>query len=233
MCTQLKGTDVSLRGRRTELGACGGHGCREPWVDAGSGGVVGPEQLRRSAGTVRGALVCKIRRRRMTRCPSKERHMNTTVLLVTCVMVGCAGHEQSRGTEAPLQSAAGTSADAGATADADGPTCGERSAAAAEAVLAAIDAADPTCSVKSDCSNIWVSTDCWLSCGVILSRAQVTAAGASIAEQNQGVCEGFAADGCELVPPPCPGGGHDDFDCIAGRCVWPAPATPDAGARND
>jgi hypothetical protein len=66
-------------------------------------------------------------------------------------------------------------------------------------------------------------------CGAVLSRAQVIAWSASTRELSQGVCKDFAADGCEADLPSCPGAGSSDFDCIAGRCVWPAPAF-DAGA---
>ena len=125
--------------------------------------------------------------------------------------------------------AGGTGGTGGSSTSVGGEMCKKRAAQASQAVQTAADDADLSCARDADCEIISNSTDCWASCGVLVSARGKSDVQAAIDALNAGLCKGFEGDGCKVVAPPCdpPSG----IACVAGRCQWREAASEDAGAH--
>lgn len=110
-----------------------------------------------------------------------------------------------------------------------GDMCSQRAQQASTAVQAAADKADLTCTANADCEVISNSTDCFASCGVLVSARGKGDVQAAIDALDKGMCKSFEADGCEVVIPPCVP--PDEFSCSAGRCRWRGDTAGDGGAQ--
>lgn len=94
-------------------------------------------------------------------------------------------------------------------------SCEQRGLAAREAIDDAL-AEQPACAAASDCIWVPTGTDCAGSCGAIVHRDAEGAVRDAVAGANEGVCRGYAADGCPFATPGCLA---PDPDCVEGRCV--------------
>jgi hypothetical protein len=105
-------------------------------------------------------------------------------------------------------------------------SCQQLQQMAGEQLTAAIAAADQSCAVDSDCAVAFTEVACLVPCPgagpLVASRAGVDAIAAAVTSINQGSCADSAANGCSVLPPPCPmrpPGSPTVPICMAGRCA--------------
>ena len=96
-------------------------------------------------------------------------------------------------------------------------TCEQRAQQASQRVQDVALAADRSCATDSDCVLAPNDSDCFASCGAILSTEGAATLASAIDELNSGLCAGFEADRCQVIIPPCAFPG--DPVCIAGECT--------------
>lgn len=135
------------------------------------------------------------------------------VLVIGLLAASC---DEDGGSSASAFGPAGHIGSAGGGPSAD-PSCQRLSSAASQAVAAAVQQADRSCSSAADCMAISIDSNCHASCGALVSADGVETVLAEIQEQNATTCVDFVADGCGLIVPPCapplPTG------CVRGTCM--------------
>ena len=107
-------------------------------------------------------------------------------------------------------------------------SCAQRSQLASQAIGSAATNADASCRTAADCAAVPLRTSCTDSCGdAIVSSGSVAELEDAVSAVNDGLCSGFAADGCSVQATPCPSPIGDTIACVDGRC------TLDTGKEND
>jgi hypothetical protein len=108
---------------------------------------------------------------------------------------------------------------AGSASEVGVPSCEEQSQAAAAYVARAVEAAqaDLSCGSDEDCELVSNSSDCYLSCGVLVSRQGAQSVRAAVDTANAEICDGFVDRGCVALAPPCMFPGF--AACVNGACA--------------
>jgi hypothetical protein len=94
-------------------------------------------------------------------------------------------------------------------------SCEQLTQAASTALRGALEASS-SCTLDTDCREVWLTTACYDGCSGIVSAAQAQKLESAISEQNGTSCAAFKARGCSYIAHPCdPPSGPV---CIAGEC---------------
>lgn len=117
----------------------------------------------------------------------------------------------------------GASADAASPADGgtdaglgtNNLSCEQLTQAASTALRGALEVSS-SCTLDTDCKEVWLTTPCYDGCSSIVSAVQAQKLESTISEQNGTSCAAFKARGCSYIAHPCdPPSGPV---CIAGEC---------------